>query len=283
VLLAVVLLSCGWGCGGAKELNMPIVLLTAFGSGDYRVAALKGIVYSNYPEAEIIDATHDVPAFDVQAGVYILGIAAREFPERTVFIAVVDPGAAEERYLILTTNKHQVFLLPDNGLLTRVVDQMGIETLYKISNQDLFDKPIESLSVTSILGKVGALTASGYHPEDVGPAVDDPETSDVQEAAIVNDKLIGMIVFIDQFGNCLTNIPLEKSNEFGLTPGNTVQVTTPEGRITAEFGSTYADVPEGEVVILANRQNLMIELAIIMGVFDETYDIRSGNNIEIQR
>jgi S-adenosylmethionine hydrolase len=158
---------------------------------------------------------------------------------------------------------------------------MGIKTLYQITNQDLFGWPITELFASQILGKVGALIASDYHPEDVGPAVDDPKTFDVQEATILNDKLIGAVVFIDHFGNCLTNISRETSNRFGLSSGDVVQITTLDDKIAARFGNTYANVPQGEAIIFVNRLDV-IELAINIGNFSKTYNLKTGTKIKIE-
>jgi hypothetical protein len=84
VFTAILLVACGIttsGCSGAGESPRPVVLLTDFGSGDYRISQVKGIIYSHYPEALLVDASHDVPAFDIPTGAFMLEMAAKEFPQ----------------------------------------------------------------------------------------------------------------------------------------------------------------------------------------------------------
>ena len=80
LLLAIMFLSCTCGCATSEEADMSIVLLTDFGTDNYSVAELKGVIYSNHPSARVIDASHDIPAFDVAAAAYVPDVAAKEFP-----------------------------------------------------------------------------------------------------------------------------------------------------------------------------------------------------------
>ena len=131
------------------------------------------------------------------------------------------------------------------------------------------------------MGKVGALVASGYTPEDVGPSIDNPHTFEVKNAAIAGEKITGQIVLIDHFGNCLTNIPGNMAAEFGLDLGDEVILTTPGGKIEAMFGRTYGDIPSGKPVVFINSLDL-IELAINMGNFAGVHNISTGRKIEIE-
>jgi S-adenosyl-L-methionine hydrolase (adenosine-forming) len=267
-----------------KNTNMPIVLLTDFGSEDYRGSQLKGIIFSNNPEARVVDASEDVPSFDIATGAYILDIAAKEFPENVVFIGIVAPYIQPEpKYLVLATVRNQFFVLPDNGLLTYIVKDTAVEAIYLIDNQQLFDKPIKGLSSERIQGKVGALIASGYRAQDVGTLSTVYATFDVQEPAIADHSLLGTVVFIDHFGNCITNISRETTNEFGVKPGDTVTVKSPQGQISAKFGTDYSDVPAGETIVLASRNLGMVQLSINLGNFAEKYGLKAGIKIEIRK
>jgi len=214
----------------AKGVNMPIVLFTDFGTESYWVPQLKGIIYSVNSDAKVIDATHEITAFDIREGAFLLYLAAKEFPEDVVFIGIVAPGdPKEERRIVLTTDKGQIFVGPDNGLFTYIIRNFEVKSVHQITNQSLFAKPINSLFTTQIMGTIGALIASGYAPDDVGPARDDPYTFDVREASIIEGKLVGEVVLIDHFGNCITNIPRNMSEEFGLKSGDELVIATPYG------------------------------------------------------
>ncbi len=272
------------GCTNQKEVNIPIVLLTDFGSEDYRVPQLKGIIYSNNPQAKLADGSHSVPAFDIPTGAFILDIAAREFPENVVFVGVIAPySQTETKYLVLTTEKNQLFVLPDNGLLTYVIKDMSIKTIYQITNQKLFDKPIRELAAERIEGKIGALLAAGYHPQDVGTPLTNPMTLDVQEPAIIDRKLMGTVVYIDHFGNSVTNISDKTASEFGVKPGDLVQVKSQQSVISAKYGTIYSDVPQGEEIVFVNNNLGVVQLSINLDNFADKYGVKAGTKIEIEK
>ena len=184
---------------------------------------------------------------------------------------------------MLTTNKNQIFVLPDNGLLTYVIKNTGVKTIYHITNRELFDKPIKELVAERVQGKVGALIASGYRPQDVGIPVTTFETMDIQEPAITDHRLIGTIIYVDHYGNAITNISEKTVNEFGLKPGDLVHVEGPQGTITAKFGIIYSDVPKGDDIVLVSNSLGMVQLSINLGNFANTHGVKAGTKIEIEK
>jgi len=263
---------------------MPIVLLTDYGSEDYRISQLKGIIYSNNAEARTIDASHSVPAFDIPTGAFILEASANEFPEEVVFIAIVAPYTQPlAKYLVLTTNKDQIFVLPDNGLLTYVVKDMGMKTAFEINNQTLFDKPMKDLVAERIQGRIGALIASGYDPKNVGSPLTVFTALDVQEPAIVEQRLLGTIVYIDHYGNAVTNIRENTARAFGLKPGDMIQLKGLGNTIPVRFGTMYSDVPQGEEIMFVCNNLGMVQLSINLGNFASTYGVKAGAKIEIEK
>ena len=283
ILLLVVTPVLGAACS-RTEAGMPIVLFTDFGSEDYRVSQVKGIIYSHNTEARVIDGSHDVPAFDIAGGAFMLDIAAREFPPNTVFVAIIAPYAQEEtRYLVLTTNKDQIFVLPDNGLLTYVVDSMGIKSVYQVNNQDLFPSPIEQMAAERIQSRIGVLIAAGYRAEDVGTPLDEPRMLDTQAPAIAGDSLLGTVVHLDQFGNCMTNIAGDLAGEFGIEPGETISVQVAGADISLMFGRIYSDVSVEEDIVFVNNNVDLLQLSVNLGNFAGTHGVEVGARVEISR
>ncbi len=272
------------GCA-AKAESRPLVLLTDFGSADYRVSQLKGIIYSAYPEVRLVEATEDVPAFDIATGAFILNVAAREFPAQTVFVGIVSPYAqAEVRYLVVTTAKGQVFVVPDNGLLTYVLRETGAASVYRITNQSLFGAPVAELSAEQIGGRAGALLAAGRaRPQDFGPALASPVLLAAQAASVNGNKLLGAVLFVDNFGNCITNISGDMAREFGLKTGDAIQIKAGEAAVPATVGTTYGDVPRGKEVVFVSDTHDRLQLSINLGSFAKTYSLKAGANIEIQK
>ncbi len=123
---------------------------------------------------------------------------------------------------MLTTDNHQVFVLPDNGLLTYVADDFGIESIYQVSNETLFDGELEYLSAERIQGTIGALIASGYNTQDVGEPLENPVTLDITSPSIADNELYGAVVYLDNYGNCVTNISEAMADDFVLQTGETL-------------------------------------------------------------
>ena len=266
-----------------KEKSMPVILLSDFGTDSYWVPELKGIVYSSNPGAVIIDATHDIPPFDITSAAFIVLITARSFPSNVVIVAIVQPGVPTgQRYMALTNKKEQIIMAPDNGLATLVIKEMGIKSCYKIDNTEFFRAPVETLFYSEILGRAGGLVAGGLKPERLGPALHAPEMFTMHEAAIAEGKVTGMAVFVDHFGNCNTNIPRQMVYDAGIRLGDILSIKTPGGELTGKYGTTYSDVPVGKVVAFIDELDAL-KLSINMGNFSQTYKTLAGSKMELTK
>jgi S-adenosylmethionine hydrolase len=118
---------------------------------------------------------------------------------------------------------------------------------------------------------------------DVGVPLTSYQTLDIQEPAIVDGRLLGAVVYVDHFGNCITNISEKTADEFGLKPGDVVYIKSTQGTVTARFGINYSDVPQGKEVVFVSNNHDMVQLSINLGNFAGTYDIKAGTKIEIEK
>jgi len=106
-----------------------IALLTDFGTKDYFVASLKGVILSINPECAIVDISHEVPEYDLTAAAFVLWACYRFFPGGTIFLTVVDPGVGSERRILLARSQRYYFIAPDNGVLSLVFKQEDPEIM----------------------------------------------------------------------------------------------------------------------------------------------------------
>ena len=74
-----------------------VSLLTDFGLKDPYVAEMKLVLIKNSPEATIVDITHQVERHNIVEGAFLLEMGVPFFPDRTVHLAVVDPGVGGAR------------------------------------------------------------------------------------------------------------------------------------------------------------------------------------------
>ena len=283
LFVLAVLLLMSFAAFAADKASKPIVLLTDFGTDDYRVPRLKGVIYSANPDADVIDATHGIGSVDIAAGAYVLGLTAAEFPKDVVFLAAVGAGATpDEKTLVMVNNKDQIFVLPDNGLITFVASTMGIKKAYAVTNADLFDKPMAQLASHQILGKVAAVIAGGYALEKVGPAVASPVLLDIQKASSSNGILTGYVVFVDHYGSCLTNITKADAAAFNLNPGDKINIAVNGKQVTSIIGTRYGDVAVGEYISMVSSLEIL-QLSINKGSFAGTNGVKTGMKVEITK
>jgi len=159
----------------AKAIEL-VAVVTDFGTTNFYVGAMLGAMYAVNPQLRIVTITHEVERFNVAEASYILSQAAKEFPSGTVFLAVVGPGlGTESRAIVLQTKDEKLFVAPDNGLLTGVMDTIGISHAYQITNRSLMRKGKISVNFQGrdLYGPVAAHLAGGTNPSEVGPEITD--------------------------------------------------------------------------------------------------------------
>lgn len=178
---------------------MPIALLTDFGLSDPYVGILKGVLATLAPGVPVIDVTHAVAPQDVRHGALLLDAAWRWFPEGTVFLCVVDPGVGTNRRPVVVSSAQRLFVGPDNGLFGLLPGAVTRE----IRAPWGFPERSRTFHGRDLFAPVAARLAMGATFEDVGPVVEDVVPSDVPQP----DGTDGEVVYVDHYGNCITNLP----------------------------------------------------------------------------
>lgn len=268
-----------------RQANGIIAFLTDFGTRDFYVGAIKGVALSAFPEARLVDITHEIEPYDVREGAITLLLAAREFPAGTTFVAVVDPGVGTERRpILLTTQDGRFFLAPDNGLLTLVMQEFGIESVRHVTNREYWRPGPTSYSFhgRDVFTPTAARIASGWPAANVGPEISDYITLDINPARREGATLRGEVVLIDFYGNLQANISAELVRDLGLKYGDRVRVTVGERTVESLFVNTYGDVPEGDHLIFLASTDLL-EISINMGSAQDHFQAELGSPVVIER
>ena len=176
-------------------------LITDFGTRDPYVGAMKGVIASR-TESPIIDCTHEIAPHDIWEAAFYIRAIARWWPDGTIFTVVVDPGVGTSRRIVAVDSAGQIFLAPDNGVLTFVI---GIA--HSVENVSLF-LPDGS---TTFHGRdrfapVAAALANGLSIEQLGPRADDLVRIDYTPPVYDRGRVDGTIVSVDRFGNLITDV-----------------------------------------------------------------------------
>lgn len=288
-LLAVFGASVSTGASAAssaeRETNGIIAFLTDWGTRDFYVGAVKGVALSIFPEATLVDITHEVEPYNIMEGAVTLLLAAREYPAGTVFVAIVDPGVGTERRpIVLRTEDDKFFVGPDNGLFTFVAQEFGVKAVYQITNKDFMRPgPISfSFHGRDIFTPTAARIAAGRKASDVGPAISDFVVLDVKPARLEDGKLIGEVVLVDQYGNMQANISRDLVAKLGLKFNDKVRVTVGDKTIESRFVNTYGDVPEGsDLIFVASTE--WVEISVNMGSAKDRFGGDIGSQVIIEK
>jgi S-adenosylmethionine hydrolase len=191
-----------------------ITLTTDFGLKDHFVGALKGKLHSGYPEAAVIDISHYIEHFNVAQASYVVGAAYGSFPAGTVHLIGVDCElSAQNRHLAMLWNGHY-FICADNGILTLLTEKIVPEKIVEINIHDRLPEGSGAMDVFATvachLAKGGTLNVIGRETTSL------KEINEVQPVvAPDNNSIKGYVVYVDHFGNCVTNITQKLLKDVG--------------------------------------------------------------------
>ena len=256
-----------------------ITFLTDFGLQDGYVAAMKGVVLGIAPEARLVDITHLIPPQDIRWGSYILKSCYAEFPPGTIHVAVVDPGVGTHRRAIAVQTSRFIFVGPDNGLFSYVLEEEAFAEVSLLENRSLFRSAISpTFHGRDIFAPVAAHLAAGAPFQALGPAVA-PVVSPWVRPIIAASFLDGEVLGIDRFGNIVTNI--QRKHLADWAHESDFEIFLEDQKIPV-LASTYADLPAGHPLALWGSSN-HLEIAVNQGHAATFYGARPGQRVRLMR
>ncbi len=247
-----------------------ISLLTDFGTRDGFVGVMKGVIAGIAPDATVIDISHKVPAQDILSASLLLDSSFRFFPEGSIHIVVVDPGVGSNRRGLVVKANERYFVGPDNGVLTPVFENAQI---HSIENPELM---LPRISLTfhgrDVFAPTAAHLALGRRIDEFGPALQDPVHLVLPQPKVSPDGMEGMVIYIDRFGNLITNFI--SSLVSSLDTERVVAVL--EDGSEWPFKRTYSDVSAGQrCAVIGGFDRL--ELSIFLGSAENKSGAKVGS------
>lgn len=230
-----------------------ICFLSDFGLVDDFVGTCKGVISTIAPGATVIDLTHSVPGFGIEAGAEILDHATRYMPPDTVFLAVVDPGVGTARREIALQTATGAFLVgPDNGLLAPAAESLGgVAQAIHLTNPDYRIHPVSStFHGRDVFAPAAAHLAAGADISKLGESVslDSLATLPVQDVEHPPTGEMGAhIISIDRFGNARLSIRQDGS---GLQYGDTLRLDAEDGTMSVRYVETFGAAQAGELILV---------------------------------
>jgi S-adenosylmethionine hydrolase len=253
-----------------------IVFMTDFGTANDAVAICKAVMIGIAPDARIMDITHQVTPFSIEEGARFLSGVTPYYPGGTVFVVVIDPGVGTSRKaVIVKSKKGQYFVLPDNGLISPVIDRDGLESAREITNPGwmIGDAVSSTFHGRDIFSPAGAHLAAGWDYTLAGPEVAQlvrltPKVSTVTDKGIEGE----VIALDDPYGSLISDIRGDDFKKLGYVLGDKVTLQLDKKPFTLPYAKTFMDVPVGDPLLYVDSRG-RIGLAINQGNFSQTHKV----------
>ena len=260
-----------------------ITFLSDFGTDDWFVGVVHGVLYELAPDAHVLDLAHSVPPGHLARGAFMLEAAAPDFAAGTVHLAVVDPGVGTDRRALAVAARGQFFVGPDNGLLEWALAAPDA-VAHALTEARYFRQPVSrTFHGRDVFAPVAAALARGEPIDRLGPRVTDPVRLPLGEVVLRDDALVGHVVFADRFGNALTNLTAARIAEAwgDRADDRGYEVLVLDRRIEG-LSRSYGDAPVGTVVAILGSSG-RLEIAQVGGAATERLGLGEGDTVTVRR
>ncbi|GAL69078.1 SAM hydrolase/SAM-dependent halogenase family protein [Jejuia pallidilutea] len=199
-----------------------ITLTTDFGNKDHFTGATKGAIYSELPDVNIVDISHNVSPFNIPEAAYIIQNAYSSFPKGTIHIIGIDAELnVENKHIAMLLDGHY-FICANNGIMSMICSEIAPEKIVEIN---IHDKIQTSFPVLDIFVKVACHIARGGTLEVIGKPITSIKPINNLRPTVNEDKtkIIGRVIYIDNYGNVVTNVrkqffeTIQKGRNFEIT------------------------------------------------------------------
>jgi len=255
-----------------------ITLTTDFGAGSPYAAAMKGVILSLNPAATLVDITHEVPPQDVRYAAIVLEDVSDRFPGGTIHVVVVDPGVGTDRALVFARIGRQSFLAPDNGVLSRLARCTPPAKIIRLTEAAYWLHPVSAtFHGRDILAPVAARLSLGLEPDHLGTPMERLVMLDWPTVHLGPRRIEGSILWIDSFGNLVTDILAEM---LPGPPDNRRLQTRCRGHEATGLCRTYGDRAPGNLIALIGS-SARLELAVVGGSAAALTQAHLGDPVEV--
>ena len=272
---------------------MSIITLTSdFGTNDVYVGLVKGVIYSINPDVTIVDITHNIPSYDIISCALVISDLHKYFPAGTIHMVVVDPGVGTERNILMVEGNKQIFVGPDNGIFGMLVKNMQEKQLdtefYLINAPKYYRRDYgNTFDARDKMAPVVAHLSLGLSHDVFAQEIKSIKEISIPFPTVCEDILQGNIIYVDNFGNLITNIH-NKDVEKGLARCGVSwhDVTIKIGNIITNIhviyglSESYGNRGKGEPCAVIGGLGYL-EVSINMGNASQRLGVKKGDSIFI--
>lgn len=248
-----------------------ITLLTDFGDKDYYVSIFKGDLLTTCPSVQIVDISNSIPSYDIYAAALFLKSTYHHFPKNTIHIIRVFEKGIKHQQLLAMKYKDYYFIAPDNGILTLALEEkpdlmVRIDDLQLKTLDEYYCRVVKEIVFNNNIGSIGKATNDYVVLKDFKPALN-------------NDNIEGQVIYIDSFGNVISNIRKKDIEEYGDDINFRIYYRRKD--YIDKFVNNYADVPRGMAMAYFNSVGYL-EIGINYGPAAQLLGLKIGSLIKIE-
>jgi S-adenosylmethionine hydrolase len=264
----------------------PITFLSDYGYEDEFAGVCRAVIARIAPDATVIDITHGIPRHAVERGAAVLANALPYAPAG-VHLAVVDPGVGSARRAVAVraATEDRILVGPDNGLLRPAIDRLG--GAVEAADVSLSRLRLEPISATfhgrDVLAPVAAHLARGAPLPEAGEGIDAESLIRIEapEPAIEAGRVSARVVSVDRFGNAALDLADRHLPQSGLRMGRPVTVDVAGSTRDAVFAHTFADVPDGRLLLYEDSSG-SLALAVNRGDAAAELGLKPGAEVTLR-
>lgn len=257
-----------------------ITLITDFGLHDHYVGVMKGIMYGINPEVRIVDICHEVRPQDIFQAAFLLKASYKYFPKQTLHLVVVDPEVGTARRPILVSTESYYFMAPDNGVLSYIYQVESVGEVRELTASHYFLNPVsQTFHGRDIFAPMAAWLSRGVSPASLGDPITDYKRFQVPLPVLAKEDILrGRILYIDRFGNLVSNISREDfTTHMDRFPGKRFVIRVGDQNLT-RLCQSYAEGNEGELIALFGSSDYL-EFGLNKGNAAKTLGIQIGMDV----
>ena len=258
-----------------------VTLLTDFGETDYFVPSMKGVMLGINPQARILDLSHRIPPHGIEQAAFFLKSCYEYYPDGTVHVVVVDPGVGSDRRALLVSTTRYFFIAPDNGVLSYILkEETSVEVRAIENKQYRLDSAGATFDGRDLFAPSAAWLTKGQMPGSYGRLIHDYVTLPDDSPKMQGDVLRGRIIYIDHFGNAITNItPTDMETFRSVTKQQSEGLKVGEMTING-LKTYYGEGATGLPEILINS-NGHLEIFVKQGRAVDRCNLQVGQRVEL--
>ena len=257
-----------------------VSLITDFGLRDNFVGLIKAVILKINPKSQIVDICHDIKPQDISEAAFLLKNSFRYFPSGTVHLVVVDPGVGSKRKKLLVKTKNYFFLGPDNGVLSLALKDERPLKIIEITNEKYFLKPTSNtFHGRDIFAPVAAYLSKQEPINNFGPRIKSYHDLELPKIKMTSKILSGEIIYIDHFGNLVSNIDKDALYKFVKDKKFKISI---KNKTIDKLSSSYCVGSHFEPLALIDSFDFL-EITINCGSARDYLRVAKGEKIKVIR